>query len=169
MKKLLVVILLVVFCASLVSAASYRNPYNSFYKFKSPTGAAVSDGGLGRIQFTLHPYLIGNKPSASVRPNTPLVGRLLLSRAEVGSPAIANDVSFLITVIYPNGETELYGYGVEGILPSNVFAFDPNEQAWVNDKFVARGEIKTKISYVVSVYYKGKTKVVTPIQQLNVR
>jgi len=169
MKKLLVMVLLVVFCASLVSAAAYRNPYYNFYSFKGLTGAAVSDSGLGRIQFTLHPYLIGNKPSASVRPNTPLVGRLLLSKAEVGNPAIADDVSFLITVIYPNGDTELYGYGVEGILPSNTFAFDPNEQAWVNEKFVARGEVKTKISYVVSVYYKGKAKVVTPVQQINVR
>jgi len=169
MKKLLVVVLLVVFCASLVSAAAYRNPYFSSYHFRGLTGAAVSDGGLGRIQFTLHPYLIGNKPSASVRPNTPMVGRLLLSKAEVNNPAIADDVSFLITVIYPNGDTELYGHGVEGILPSNEFLFDPNEQAWINEKFVARGEIKTKISYVVSVYYKGKAKVVTPVQQINVR
>lgn len=169
MKKLLVMVLLVVFCASLVSAAAYRNPYYNFYSFRGLTGATVSEGGLGRIQFTLHPYLVGNKPSASVRPNTPLVGRLLLSKAGVGNPVIASDVSFLITVIYPNGETELYGYGVEGVLPSNVFAFDPNEQAWINEKFVARGEIKTKISYVVSVYYDGKTKVVTPIQQINVR
>lgn len=169
MKKLIVMVLLVLFCASIVSAAAYRNPYYSLYSFRGVTGRAVSDGNLGRVQFTLHPYLIGNKPAASVRPNTPLVGRLLLSKDEVGSPPIADDVSFLITVVYPNGDTGLYGYGVEGILPSNVFAFDPSEQAWVNEKFVANAEVKTKIGYVVSVYYKGKTKVMTPVQQINVR
>lgn len=126
--------------------------------------------GLGASRFTTHPYLVGNVEAASVRPGTPIVGKLVISKALANNPPITEDVTIFITVIYPTGDHELFGTAdVPGIIPSNIIMFDhsPNVQAWTNDKFVANADINTKIKYIVFIKYHDDSRYL--LHTINVR
>ena len=139
---------------------------------------AASDEGLGRVQFSLHPYSIGTPQAANARPGTPMVAKLIIDKKATGSPPITEEetaghdgVTILITEIGPKGDIQMYGTNnVESnILPSNRFYFDPTPgtQAWTNDKFVANSGVNTRIKYVILVKYKGDSRELT--YTLNVR
>ncbi len=139
---------------------------------------AVSDEGLGRVQFSLHPYSIGTPEAGSVRPGTPLVAKVIVAKKATGNPPITEEetaghdgATILVTEIGPKGDIQMYGTSnVESnILPSNRFYFDPTPgiQAWTNDKFVANSNVNTRIKYVILVKYKGDSRELT--YTLNVR
>lgn len=140
--------------------------------------AAPSDEGLGRVQFSLHPYTIGTPQAASARPGTPMVAKLIIDRKATGNPPITEEetdahdgVTILVTEIGPMGDIQMYGTSnVESnIIPSNRFTYDPTPgiEAWTNDKFVANSGINTRIKYVILVKYKGDSRELT--YTLNVR
>ena len=132
----------------------------------TPSGQA----GLGSTQFTTHPYTVGNREATSMRPGTPIVGKLVLKKDLTNSPPITEDVTVFITVVYPDGSYELFGTAdVPKILPSNVLQFDhsPDVQAWTNDKFVARAEINTNIDYIVFIKYHKDARYL--LHTINVR
>ncbi len=125
---------------------------------------------LGAVSFTTHPYLVGNRDATSMRPGTPYVGKLVLSKALPNNPPVTDDVTIFITVIYPDGNHELFGTAdVPGIIPSNIMMFDhgPDVQAWTNDKFIANADINTKIKLLVSVKYYDDSKQL--LHTINVR
>jgi len=125
---------------------------------------------LGATRFTTHPYLVGNQEAASVRPGTPVVGKLIVSKALPNNPPVTEDVTIFITVIYPTGDHEFFGTAdIPNIIPSNIIMFDhsPGVQAWTNDKFVANADVNTKIKYVVFIKYHDDARYL--LHTINVR
>ncbi len=160
----------VLFCLLLVACAQPQPapvrevvPAPEIVVVPAPVAApAAPKAELGPVQFTIHPYLLGNREAGSVRPGTPLVAKVDLRKKGAGSPPATNndDVSILVTVVYPTGFTEVYGTpDVEGVIPSNIFIYDINAKAWVNDKFIANADINTQIRYTISVRVGDDTKV----------
>ncbi len=183
MKKLLLILVAVLLCASVSEAYVYRNiGANPIMRI---TGASVAianfaekEAGLGSVKFSLHPYTVGTPEAQSVRPSTPLVAKLEIKKSTGHSPLITDEetasddgVTILVTEVGPEGDVQMYATSnVQGnILPSNKFMFnhDPNVQAWTNDKFVANSNINTQINYVILVKYKRDSKVLR--YTLNVR
>ena len=125
---------------------------------------------LGAVSFTTRPYTVGNREATSMRPGTPYVGKLVLSKALPNNPPVTEDVTIFITVIYPTGDHELFGTAdVPGIVPSNIMMFDhsPDVQAWTNDKFIANADINTKIKLMISVKYYDDSRQL--LHTINVR
>jgi hypothetical protein len=125
---------------------------------------------LGATKFTIHPYTVGNREAASARPGTPLVGKLIVSKALPHNPPVTDDVTIFITVVYPDGKTEVFGTdNVPNVPQLNILRYDPSPdvQAWTNDKFIASAEIDTDIDYVVFVNYHGDNRYI--IHRINVR
>ncbi len=165
MKYLSVLCLIfLVACAQQSAPAAqpqYAPPAQQYVPPPSEPQTQKAVAGLGASQFTIHPYLVGNRDAASVRPGTPLVGKLLLNKKLPGGPPITGDVTIFITVVYPTGDYELFGTDdIPNILPSNVLRFDhgPDVQAWTNDKFVANADINTQIRYIVFVKYHNDAR-----------
>jgi len=166
--KYLLVLCLIFLVACAQQYAPQARAQQAPPQYVPPAPEPVSQGspekavaGLGASQFTIHPYLVGNKDAASVRPGTPLVGKLMLKKALPGSPPITGDVTIFITAVYPTGDYELFGTDdIPNILPSNVLRFDhgPDVQAWTNDKFVANADINTQIRYIVFVKYHNDAR-----------
>ncbi|MCX6708274.1 MAG: hypothetical protein NTW67_01310 [Candidatus Woesearchaeota archaeon] len=174
MKKILLILMAVLICASVADAYVYRTIGSSQKGIMSKiTGGATSlaseDAGLGRVEFNIHAYTIGTPETASVRPGTPLFGKLVIDKATTGSPPITEEettghdgVTILVTEVGPKGDIQLYGTNnVKGnILPSNRFMYDPTPgvEAWTNNAFVANSDVNTVINYVVLVKYKDETR-----------
>ncbi|VVB81450.1 Uncharacterised protein [uncultured archaeon] len=176
MKKMLLILMAVLLCASLADAYVYRSigtmPKSMMGRLTgaSTTGLASSEAGLGRVEFSLHAYTVGTPETASVRPGTPLFGKLVIAKATGGSPPITEEetsghdgVTILVTEVGPEGDIRLYGTeNLKGnILPSNKFMYDPTPgvEAWTNNAFVANSKVNTVINYVVLVKYKDETRV----------
>lgn len=183
MKKLLLILLTVLLCASMADAFVYRN-IGSKPIFRA-TGASIwianlaeEEAGLGSVKFSLHPYTVGTPEAGSVRPGTPLVAKLEIKKATGHSPIITEEetasqegVTIFVTEVGPEGDVQMYATGnVQGnVLPSNKFMFDHGEniQAWTNDKFNANSNINTQINYIILVKYKSDAKMLR--YTLNVR
>lgn len=165
MKKLFLILIAVLLCASFAEAYVYRsigrvNPRGRL------SGAFVTnlaeEGGLGATKVTWHPYTIGNREATSARPGTPGVLKVVVKRKAATSPPITEGVTILATAYYPDGTYENFGTAdIEGIAPSNVLAFDhsPDVQAYTNDKQMAKGDVNTVVNYVVFIKYQDKARV----------
>lgn len=180
MKKILLIILATLLCATAAEAYVYRvigASWNSGVTGAATTSLAEKDG-LGSVQFSLHPYTIGTAEARNVKPGTPMVAKIQAKKAGAHSPPITEEetsstdgITILVTEAGPEGDIQLYATSnVEGnIMPSNKLAYDfnPDVQAWTNDKFVANSNVNTQINYVILVKYKEDTKVLR--YTLNVR
>ncbi len=140
-----------------------------------PAVTAQEEVGLGPVEFVIHPYTVGNKPAASVRPGTPLVAEVFVKKNSPGSPPVTEAESastegatILITEVGPKGDVQLYGTpNIPDILASNILRFDPSTKSWWNDKFVASADINEKIGYVIFIKYKKDVRVLK--YNINVR
>jgi len=174
MKKILLILLIVLLCASFADAYVYRTISKQPRIPRSPAGAMIAslsevDGGLGSTSLTIHPYTIGNREATSVRPGIPLVAKLVLRKKTINAP-ITQDVSALLVVIGPSGIYELYGTSnIPGIMASNVLGYDPSPdvQAWTNDKLIAGADVNEQLRYVVFIQYGDEARYIG--LNLNVR
>lgn len=167
MKKLFLIVIAVLLCASFAEAYVYRtigtgnvvrSNYISGGVITGVTGRAV-ESGLGAAQFAIHPFTIDNKAAGTARPGTPLVGTLTLRKRVSGSPPITEGATIYLAVIYPTGRYELYGTeDVPDILPSNVIRYDMTEEVWTTDKLVAGAEINSMINYLLFIRYEGESR-----------
>jgi len=172
MKKILLILIIALLCASFADAYVYRTISKQPRIPRGPAGAMIAslaevDGGLGSTSFTLHPYTIGNREATSVRPGIPLVAKLVLRKKTINAPITQGVTAFLV-VIGPSGIYELYGTAdIPNVLPSNVLGYDPAEQAWTNDKLVAGADVNEQLRYVVFIKYGDESRYIG--QTLNVR
>lgn len=177
MKKLILVLIAVLLCASFAEAYVYRTIGKVNPRGRSLTGASIvpimsfaEQGGLGATKLTWHPNTIDTTPALSARPFTAGVLKVEVKRKASGSPPITEGASILVTAIYPDGTYENFGTSdIEGIMPSNVLAFDhsPSVQAYTNINAPAKGNVNTRVQYVASVRYGNEARVFGAI--VNVR
>lgn len=173
MKKVLFVLIAVLLCASFAEAYVYRtigkvNPRGRL------SGAFMTSfaeqGGLGATKLTWHPNTVDTREALSARPFTPGVLKVEVKRKAPTSPPITEGVTVLVTAIYPDGTYENFGTSdIEGIMPSNVLAFDhsPSVQAYTNIYAPAKGNVNTRVQYVAFVKYGDQSRVFGAI--VNVR
>ena len=160
MKNLFLVFVLVLLCASFADAYIYRN-IGFGGSLRAITGSVVSDAsGLGPVQFSLHPYTIDNREAGFAKPGTPLVAVLNLKKRGANSPPASDsdNVKILVSVINSAGGYDVFGYGVDGIAATNKFEYDAQRKVWFNDKFLANGNVNTRLSYVIFVEVDGEAK-----------
>lgn len=180
MKKILLILLITLICATASQAYVYRvigSSWSSRFTGAATTSLAEKEG-LGSVQFSLHPYTVNTPEARNVKPGTPMVAKIQTKKKAAHSPPITEEetsstdgITILVTEVGPEGDVQLYATNnVQGnVMPSNKFAFDfnPDVQAWTNDKFVANANVNTQITYVVLIKYKEDSKVLT--YTLNVR
>jgi hypothetical protein len=165
MKKLFLILIAVLLCASFAEAYVYRtigkvNPRGRL------SGAFMTSfaeqGGLGATKLTWHPNTVDSREALSARPFTPGVLQIEVKRKAPTSPPITEGVTVLVTAIYPDGMYENFGTSdIEGIMPSNVLAFDhsPSVQAYTNINAPAKGNVNTRVQYLAFVKYGDQSRV----------
>ena len=166
MKKLFLILIAVLLCASFAEAYVIRsigkvNPQRNRFTGGFVTNFA-EEGGLGGTKISWHPNTIGSREAASARPGTPGVIEVKVNRRASGSPPITEGVTLLVTAYYYDGTYENFGTpNIEGIMPLNQLIFDhsPSVQAYTNDKAAAKGNINTQVKYVALVVYKDQARV----------
>lgn len=178
MRKLLILVLAVLLCASVSEAFVYR----VIGAGPQITGAvsvklAESDEGLGSTSITVHPYTVSTPEASNVRPSSPIVLKVNVKKDAAHSPPITEEetaghdgVTIFVTESNSAGDIQLYATSnVEGnIPPSNIIRYDasPDVRAWTVNAYANSG-VNTQINYVILVKYKDDTKVLR--KTLNVR
>lgn len=182
MKKLLLILLVVLLCASIADAYVYRNI--GAKPIMRATGASIAiaklaeeEAGLGSVDVTVHPFIVSSPPASSVRPGQDVVLKIKAKKNAAHSPVITEEetashdgVTIFVTESNSAGDIQLYATSnVQGnILPSSIIRYDanPDVDAWtVNAN--ANSKMNTQINYVVLIKYKDGTKIVR--KTINVR
>src|SRR5574341_2020479 len=165
MKKLILVLIAVLLCASFAEAYVIRS-IGRVNPTRMPTGRLVGsfmeEGGIGGTAIKWHPNTIDTREATSTRPNTAGVLEVKVNRRASGSPPITEGVTIFVTAYYFDGNYENFGTeNIEGIMPSNRLVFDhsPSVQAYTNDKAYAKGDINTQVKYVGLVVYNGQARI----------
>jgi hypothetical protein len=165
MKKLLVLLIAILVCASVSEAYVYRSIGKVNPRGRMPVGAAImsfaEEGGLGPTSILWHPNTIDTREATSARPATPGVLEVKVKKKAAGNPPIPEGVTILVMAVYPDNTYELFGTSdIEGINPSSVLAFDysPSVMAYTNIYAPAKGDVHTRVQYIAFVKYAGQSR-----------
>ena len=173
MKKLLVFGLVLLLSVSVAHAFIYRTiganavPSPGYTRVTPMTGMATAMGGLQTAVLSFHPLAPGSQKAVFAYPGTRIFANLKLTKALPGSVPITEDVSFMMIAIYKDGSYDLYGTEDTGVIPSNIFRYDPALEVWTNGNIMFGGTSGDIVRFVTYVTYEGETKVL--MNQMNVR
>ena len=176
MKKLLILVLAVLLCASVSEAFVYRMIGSAPLTGAAQVSGAAhisfaeADEGLGSVHFTVHPYTVGTAEASDVRGGSPIVQKIQVKKDAPHSPPITEEetaghdgVTILVSESNSAGDIQLYATSnVEGnIPPSNVIRYDanPDVRAWTVNAY-ANSKVNTQINYVILIKYKDDAKLI---------